>query len=274
MSPIRSMRRMFVLIGIALLIALLSSTAALAAKPPSNGHGGGNGGGGGSTPTPTPVPGPKVVCLDAGHGGSDPGALGGGLQEKDLTLQIAGILSSELQNHGYAVIMTRTTDVSLTNTERAEICNGSDLNGTNPNGLIADAVIAIHLNAASDPTIDYFQAFWGKKNKDLAFSKAITSDYVISAADGSGNQLTDNAVGQFASGVLLKSNAPATLAETVFLSNTDEQVALQRGITNAGINILDEDWATWSSGTWDGSRQAEIAGALDRGIEGWLGPAQ
>ncbi len=233
MKSIRPLRRVLFLAGLALLIALLTGSAALAAKPDSHGHGGG------STPTPTPTPGPKVICIDPGHGGSDPGAVYGGLQEKDITLQIAGILGKELGDQGYGVTYTRTTDVYMTNTQRAEACNAAN----------ADAVIAIHLNASSNQSIDYFQDFWGKKNKDLAFAQAITDHYSIKAATGTGD-LTDNAVGQFASSVLLKTNAPATLAETVFLSNTDEQKLLSDG-TNA--------------------RQQEIADALDAGLVAWLG---
>ncbi len=256
MGAFRSLRRVLVLAGAALLIVLVTGSVALAAKPPTSGNGNGHGGngGGGSTPTPTPTqtPGSQVVCVDAGHGGSDPGAVYGGLQEKDLTLQIAGLLGTELASQGYRVIMTRTDDTSLTNTQRAEICNGSNFNGTNPDGLTANIDIAIHLNAASDPTIDYFQAFWGKKNKDLAFSQAITDHYVLPSGSGTG-YLTDNAVGQFASGELLKTNCPATLAETVFLSNTEEQHLLGDGT---------------------GARQQQIADALDAGIVAWLGPAQ
>lgn len=239
MKSIHSLRRVLFLAGLALLIALLTGSTALAAKPNSHGHGGGGGHGGGTTPTPTP--GPKVVCVDAGHGGSDPGAVYDGLQEKDLTLQIAKLLQTDLTTGGFDVVMTRTDDTYLTNTQRADICNAGN----------ADAVIAIHLNASSDPTIDYFQDFWGKKNKDLAFAQTITDNYSLTPVS---NNWKINAVGQFASGVLLKTNAPATLAETVFLSNPDEQAALWQGIDD---------------GTF--TRQHDIADALYAGIKSWFG---
>lgn len=245
MNMVRSLRRALLLSAVALLVVLLTGPVALAGNSTAHGHPAG-----GSKPTPPPDAGQKIVCLDAGHGGSDPGAVYGSLHEADLTLQIASILENELTSSGYAVIMTRTSNVSLTNSQRAEICNGSNLNGTNPGNLVANAVIAIHLNASSNTNVDYFQAFWGKKNKDLAFAKTITDNYSLASVNGSGNIAT-NSVAQFASGVLLKSVAPATLAETVFLSNPAEQQVLASG-----------------------TRQPQIAHALYSGITTWLGPAQ
>ncbi len=235
------MPRQLVLTASVLLVLLLTGTAALAAKPTSNGHPGG-GHGGGSTPTPTPGSGQPTICLDAGHGGSDPGAVYGGMREADLTLEIAVKLRDELLANSYAVVMTRDPNndlgptESLSNTDRANICNSGN----------ANAVLAIHLNASTDSNVDYFQAFWGKKNKDLGFAQTITSNYAIPAVDGSG-QLTNNPVGQFASGVLLKSNAPASLVETVFLSNPNEWPGLE-----------------------DGSREQQIADALYLGLMTWV----
>lgn len=269
MRPVQSVRRVMLLVGIALLIVLLSAPAALAAKPNSNGHGH-NGGG------PTPVPSNPVVCIDPGHGGTDSGATatykGTTLMEKDLTLQIAAILGQQLSGQHYQVAYTRTTDVYMTNTQRAEACNAAN----------ANVVIAIHLNATSSGnTIDYFQDFWGKKNKDLAFSQTIMDNYAISPVDpnNTNTYLTDNPVGQFASSVLLKTNCPATLAETVFLSDANEQEALYDGIINSGItetpagsiSINDVKFATLQNGNWTGTRQLTIATALDQGINKWFG---
>lgn len=56
-----------------------------------------------------------VFVLDAGHGGWDSGAIGNGLREKDLTLQIARYCRDELQKYaGVRVIMTRDSDTSVT----------------------------------------------------------------------------------------------------------------------------------------------------------------
>jgi N-acetylmuramoyl-L-alanine amidase len=79
-----------------------------------------------------------VVVLDAGHGGKDSGAVGYGLQEKDLNLKIALYCQAELEQYsGVTVIMTRTTDTYLTLSERANVAISAN----------ADAFVCIHINA-------------------------------------------------------------------------------------------------------------------------------
>ncbi len=78
-----------------------------------------------------------VFVLDAGHGGWDSGAVGNGLREKDLTLQIARYCRDELQKYaGVRVIMTRDFDTSVTG-----VANTT-------NELIARAQIARDNNAS------------------------------------------------------------------------------------------------------------------------------
>ncbi len=190
-----------------------------------------------SKPGPAPVP--LRVCLDAGHGGSDSGAVHYGLQEKHLTLDIAHRLKDLLLNAGlgFSVVMTRTGDETLGNTERAMRCNDGH----------ADAVLSIHLNASSDPRVDYFQAFYGKQTKDAAFTQTISDTYALTKP-GSPELLPKQPITNFASGLLLKTNAPACLAETVFLSNPDEAKLLADGT---------------------GSRQQAIAQQLFSGVKAW-----
>ncbi len=65
-----------------------------------------------------------VVVIDAAHGGTDTGAhLGGGAQEKDLTLAMSIRLRSMLAARGIAIITTRETDATLRPAERAAIAN-------------------------------------------------------------------------------------------------------------------------------------------------------
>ncbi len=79
---------------------------------------------------------PKI-CIDAGHGGHDSGAVGPkGLRESDIALGVALRLANLLQND-CEVVMTRRTDVFLTLTRRAEIANQSG----------ADAFLSIHCNS-------------------------------------------------------------------------------------------------------------------------------
>ena len=69
------------------------------------------------------------IFLDPGHGGSDPGAVGNGLQEKTLTLAIATRIRDILLNEyqGVEVRMSRTNDVFVGLTERTQQANALSL---------------------------------------------------------------------------------------------------------------------------------------------------
>lgn len=190
---------------------------------------------------------PRRVCLDPGHGGSDPGAVYAGMNEKDLNLDITKRLEQLLIASGYAVTLTRTGDVRLGNSERAAICNAAG----------AKVVLSIHLNATSDPAIDYARVFYGKPLKDLEFARTVDANYRISIPGGTCQAggtgcLPHASVTNFANGTLLKSTAPAALVEALFLSNPAEQELLKE----AG-----------QTGT---TRRDQIATELRSGLAAWF----
>ena len=63
------------------------------------------------------------ICIDPGHGGSDPGAVNGALAEKDVVLDVGLRLKKLLLNAGYEVIMTRENDIYLTPRQKAGVGN-------------------------------------------------------------------------------------------------------------------------------------------------------
>ena len=80
----------------------------------------------------------KVIFLDPGHGGKDPGAQYLGLKEKDLNLQVSMQLKTKLESLGYKVIMSRSSDIYVDFvTERSRMSNETN----------ADIFISIHFNA-------------------------------------------------------------------------------------------------------------------------------
>ncbi|MBI2409225.1 MAG: N-acetylmuramoyl-L-alanine amidase [Gemmatimonadetes bacterium] len=86
----------------------------------------------------------RVIVVDAGHGGRDPGMRGWRadqtpVREKDITLGVALQLEQELERRGYAVIMTRRTDTLIALTDRGRIANRSK----------GDLFISVHVNAAN-----------------------------------------------------------------------------------------------------------------------------
>ncbi len=71
----------------------------------------------------------KGVVVDAGHGGSDPGAVSGGLREKDFTLEAARYMYNRLKQLGIPTVITRDTDRTLTRDERVSTMVDSFGNG-------------------------------------------------------------------------------------------------------------------------------------------------
>ena len=80
----------------------------------------------------------KVIVLDAGHGGDDPGAVNGHLKEKNIVLSIAQKAGKELQGRGYKVYYTRSKDKFINLRDRTKYANDK----------AADLFISIHANAA------------------------------------------------------------------------------------------------------------------------------
>lgn len=81
----------------------------------------------------------KIVVLDAGHGGKDPGARSPytGTQEKDLNLRIVQKLKHKLESVGYKVVTTRDDDTYIGLSNRAEVANS----------IGANAFLSIHFNS-------------------------------------------------------------------------------------------------------------------------------
>lgn len=175
----------------------------------------------------------QVIVLDPGHGGTDNGAVYKDLQEKNVTLDIAKRLKTLLENAGFTVYLTREDDSTKSNNDRYTLANS----------VGGNALVSIHLNSSSNSSTDGTQGFWGKKRKDEAFAKVIHNALATSLG------VPDRGVTNFASGVLLKSNMPATLQETVFLTSEAEYQLLTDGT---------------------GNRQQQIAQLLFEGVNNWF----
>ena len=181
----------------------------------------------------TNVSGHRIV-IDAGHGGSDPGSTQCiGLYEKDANLQIALGLEALLEADGATVYMTRDTDVYLTNRDRYTFANNTD----------GEILVSIHLNGSTDHDLNYTQGLYAKWQKDMTLASVLHEQL----ADDLG--IPDGGLLQFASGVILKADMPATIQEAVFISNTDE------------CEALNDD---------NGGRQQQIAQSLYEGIDDWF----
>jgi N-acetylmuramoyl-L-alanine amidase len=182
------------------------------------------------------------VVLDPGHGGSDSGAVNTkyGLTEKEQTLIVANRLKALLEGDGCTVYMTRTSNSqTLSNNDRYTYANTTG----------ARVLVSIHMNGSTDMTVDYTTTLFGKWQKDKELANTVFGSLsTLPAATGTGTIATRKPY-SFASGVLLKSTMPATIAETVFITSDREGQLLSNGT---------------------GTRQQQIAQALKVGIEDFL----
>jgi len=109
----------------------------------------------------------KVVVIDAGHGGNDPGAIGiSGVKEKDITLALALKLGALIEkNTNIKVVYTRKTDVAVELRKRSQIANNNH----------ADYFISIHCNSVEKNSIvsgaETFVMGLSKSESNLAISQ-------------------------------------------------------------------------------------------------------
>ena len=96
----------------------------------------------------------KGVVIDAGHGGSDPGASGNGIVEKDLNLLISKYMYDRFRELGVPVTLTRDTDETLDQKERVRRV-------LNAYGDSKDViVISNHINAGGERFTYHYKFNW------------------------------------------------------------------------------------------------------------------
>ena len=147
------------------------------------------------------------VFIDAGHGGTDPGALGYGYRESDLNLQVAKKVESKLKSKGIDVKMSRNSDIFYSLSERAEMANDYG----------ADAFVSIHQNSAKDKSANGIETYYNRnKEEDKPLSNDIQTQVI--SQTGANNRGVKNA--EFT--VLVKSKMISALVECGFITNESE----------------------------------------------------
>lgn len=155
----------------------------------------------------------KLVYIDAGHGGSDPGATREGIYEKDINLAVAVEVERNIVLLGHRVEQTRTTDTSVTLLERVR-----RINEKSPNLLVS-----IHCNASTNPSAKGIETWYkdiSLRSMRLAKSIQIEAIATTEAVD----RLVKNAGNNIY--VLSKANMVAVLIEMGFISNPEERSLL------------------------------------------------
>jgi N-acetylmuramoyl-L-alanine amidase len=192
---------------------------------------------------PSVPPQPRIVALDAGHGGDDPGMLNRkfGLQEKVLTLDVVMRAKKLLESAGYEVVLTRRDDKALASNKRSDLLERAEV----ANRAGADLFVSVHFNSlfpdtrtsgteiyVYPPQHQRSSAAWGFRAVDDTRHEA----YPVNRFDAwsgllahqlhreivSGLQTQDRGQKTFHLLVLQQLKCPAVLVESVFLSNDVE----------------------------------------------------
>ena len=168
-----------------------------------------------------PEPQQQIVVLDAGHGGSDPGARGSSMNEKDANLQVALKTGALLQQRGIRVEYTRRDDSYVSLEERSSIANR----------LNATVFVSIHMNSygssAASGTETYYYApssdaeLYAQRDERARLARAIQTQLVNTL------QRQNRGVKEANLSVLRNTSMPSALAEVVFISNPTEEGLLQ-----------------------------------------------
>jgi N-acetylmuramoyl-L-alanine amidase len=193
------------------------------------------------------------VVIDAGHGGHDPGAHGNGINEAELTLDVALRLQQLLDKAGVEVVMTRDTDVFIPLEERTAIANreGADLflsiHANASRNVQAHGVETYFLNFATNPEAEAVAArenatsgqpmhslpdivkaiaLNNKINESREFAETVQKS-MVKRLGAKNHSLRDLGVKQAPFVVLIGAGMPSVLAEISFVTNKQDGTFLK-----------------------------------------------
>lgn len=160
----------------------------------------------------------KIVVIDAGHGGKDPGAIRNGLREKDITLKISTEVAKRLQEQyeGVRCLLTRSSDVYLTLGERTNIANKAN----------ADLLVSVHVNAAGgDGGFESFTYNGVSDAKTSAFQNVLHTEVMFQLNKFG---VIDRGQKRKDLHMVRESNMPAVLTECLFIDVGADATRLKR----------------------------------------------
>lgn len=154
----------------------------------------------------------KIICIDPGHGGKDPGACAGGVCEKDIALNVAKKIGVHLRAAGYNVIFTREQDKFVSLGNRAAEANMWG----------ADIFVSVHCNSAPNASANGMEVYvHTSRGADSTRAAHAIYDRLLPASGLKGRGVKAN---NYA--VLRETAMPAVLVELGFISNSDDRAKL------------------------------------------------
>nr|WP_288296633.1 N-acetylmuramoyl-L-alanine amidase [uncultured Anaerostipes sp.] len=181
----------------------------------------------------------RVIVVDAGHGGSDSGAVGNGLYEKNMTLSIVLKMKYYFdRNSNYKVYYTRLSDWYPGIKERY----------TFSNNIHPDRFVSVHINSFKKKSANGTETLYNPKGKNSSSPYSISCKNfassvhkkVLAATKFTDRKLTQRIPGSGAGvGVLSYSNTAATLGEVGFITNSSDAAFMKNNYTKIGKAFYD-----------------------------------
>ncbi len=169
----------------------------------------------------------KVIVIDAGHGGKDPGTKGAEGNEKDVTLAAARALKSQLEKSGrYKVVMTRDADVYVDHAVRVQIARRAD----------ADLFISLHADSGTDPSLRGASVYTLADRATARSAKFVSKDDWFMQAGSHGDHGVSTILLDLTQ--RMTRNRSATFAEVLLERVSDHQPLLRRSHREAGLAVL------------------------------------
>ena len=163
---------------------------------------------------------PKLIYIDAGHGGTDPGAVGAQAREKDINLAITLKTKELLEKEGVQVVLTRTDDGGLYketdgNKKRADLNRRCEIIEENQ----VDFVVSIHQNSYTSPQIKGAQVFYYTTSKESQELAETVQKTLIEQVDPDNHRQAKANDSYY---LLKKTESAIIIVECGFLSNPEE----------------------------------------------------
>jgi len=166
----------------------------------------------------------KIIVIDAGHGGWDPGKIGkNDVLEKDINLAIAEDLQVLLELAGATVFLTRGDDSALADKKNADLTARANM----PTEMQADIFISIHQNAFANEKVHGAQAFYYDGSDESARLAEAIQGRIRGWLDTENRKEAKADAGYF---LLKKTATPAVIVECGFLTNNRDAQMLTEEI--------------------------------------------
>jgi len=157
----------------------------------------------------------RIIIIDPGHGGKDPGTVVGSNSEKAITLKVSTLVKQKLEAAGAKVLMTRTGDTYPSLQDRVDFTNAN----------YGEIFVSVHVNSAANTSAQGTETYYAISTGDMHQEDVDLATFV-------NNQIVNNlkmknrGVREQQYYVIRNMNIPSILVELGFLSNSEDRAKM------------------------------------------------